>query len=88
MLRYHFFKLGKEGWKAMVEAQELKQEPDPYHDRAWALFLQPYGLPEFTPPQLHSLAVRDLRAALDSKRIPNWALNLLTTDELEVITKP
>ena len=86
LLRYHFSKIGPDGWKAIVEADEKGEEGDPYHDRAWRLFLEPFDLPEFRRPRITAAAQTDLRAAIQAARAPTWVKNLLTRRELKEVT--
>lgn len=79
-LRYHFSKQGPEGWAAMVSGSTPH---DPNHDAAWALWLAPYGLPEFGTPPLHPLALYDLAVALRRGLLPRWALACLEPHEIK-----
>lgn len=81
MLNYHFSKLGPEGWKNLVEPDG--DPPNPHHDRARAVWLAPYDLPEYTKRPMHRGARRDLARALKRRRVPNWVLNMLSAEELK-----
>lgn len=82
-LNYHFGKLGQEGWAAL--AHPGTEPPDPNVSAARAAFLAEYGLPEYAPKYLTERTKRDLKGALHARRVPGWALNLLTANELREI---
>lgn len=81
LLNYTFAKLGKEGWKSLVDP--IDEEPDPNMAPARAEFLAEYDLPEFRRPGMTAKARTDLGHALKVERIPNWVLNLLRAGELK-----
>lgn len=81
MLKYHFSKIGPDGWAAMVKGPGAD---DPHHDEAWTMFISTYDLPEYRL-SLHSRAVRDLAAADLASRVPKWALSLLDAGEIKRI---
>lgn len=84
MLNYHLFKMGPEGW-AQLAHPDPTSKGDPNYAAARAAFLAGYNLPELSKPGLTQRTKRDLKAALDARRIPPWALNLLTPAELKEI---
>lgn len=80
-LNYHFSKLGPEGWKNLVEGSD--GPPDPYQERARAIWLEPYDLPEFKATQVHKGAARDFLHALKKKRVPQWVLSIAPFGEIQ-----
>lgn len=81
-LKYHFAKLGKEGWKSLAHPDPAA-EPDPNLRPALAEFYADYDLPEFRLPRMTRLGRADFRRAMQQKRVPKWALNLLDLNELK-----
>lgn len=82
MLNYHLFKMGAEGWRQLARPDPTSKG-DPNYAAARAAFLAGYNLPELSKPDLTQRTKQDLKAALDARRIPPWALNLLTAEEFQ-----
>lgn len=79
MLKYHFSKLGPEGWAELARAPQEGESSDPNYDAAWRRWVAPYDLPEFTGQPLHSRALRDLAGLAEP--LPRWASSLLEPHE-------
>lgn len=64
----------------MLDSNNAK--PDPVRAKAWRLFVRSYDLPEYYTPELTPAALDDLTSAAAGRRVPAWALSLLTGDEV------
>lgn len=80
-MNYHFGKLGAAGWKALVEPDG--EAPDPYQERARAVWFAGYDLPELKG--VSKRTARDFKRALKKKRVPSWVLNLAPLQEINQI---
>lgn len=82
-MRYHFSKLGAEGWKEIAEG--TPGGGNPHYERAWGKWLADYALPEFWQPRVHRGAALDFMRALKAKRVPNWVLSAAPYEEIQQV---
>lgn len=80
-MNYHFGKLGAEGWRALVEPDG--EAPNPFQERARAIWFAGYDLPEFQLQKVSKATGRDFLRALKKKRVPQWVLSLAPLDEIK-----